>query len=268
MLVNKTTVAVLVAVLVIVQLLATPRAGVAEHQDPAPPLTWQDWHLVGNCGGVDIFAAISADDGRNDIELKVKLDNKNTYTIQTRLSAVVESAEGQKTSRENIGIGRLNSKRAVDACSIAPSLCLGVLFPSAVFQKEPTHIRKMILTKVEVANIDAPPANASPGTYLDPFRDFPTTSCRDLSVTFPSGSSPAFVKLTDSCVKALPRWTKPDCDDAVDQIVKAYKGATSEAHQNCISEWRSYQKCYEVYAYDSNPVPRPSCKRPVCKLKG
>jgi hypothetical protein len=63
--------------------------------------------------------------------------------------------------------------------------------------KEPTGIAKITLTKVEVANIDAPPAHASPEKYLDPFRDFPTTRCRDLSITFEGGGTPAFVKLTD-----------------------------------------------------------------------
>lgn len=62
------------------------------------------------------------------------------------------------------------------------------------------RIAKLTLTKVEVANIDAPPAHASPAKYLEPFRDFPTTRCRDLSITFASGSTPAFVKLTDRCV--------------------------------------------------------------------
>jgi hypothetical protein len=38
----------------------------------------------------------------------------------------------------------------------------------------------LVLTNVEVANIDAPPANASVATYLDSYRDFPQTDCRDL----------------------------------------------------------------------------------------
>jgi len=267
MLVNKATMALLVVALLILPDLPAVGASLSKGQDPAPPLTWQDWQLVGSCGGVDFLAAISADDGRNDFELKIKIDNTNTHAIQTHLNAVVESAEGEKRSRDNIGIGRLNGKRAVDACSTTPSLCFGVLFPSAVFQKEPTRIAKMILTKVEVANIEAPPATASPGAFLEPFRDFPTTSCRDLSITFESGRGPAFIKLTDRCVKALPRWTKPECDDAVDEIIKAYKRTSSVADQNCVKEWRDYQKCYEIYAYNSTPVPRPSCQRPLCKVK-
>jgi hypothetical protein len=231
-------------------------------------LKLQDWQLVGSCGGVDFWATVSTDDGRNDTELKLKIDNKNTHAIQTRMNAVVESAEGEKKSRDNVGLGRLNGKRAAEACSTTPSLCFGVLFPSGVLQKEPTQIVKLSLTKVEIANIDAPPAKASPGAYLDPFRDFPTTTCRDLTVKFDSGSNPAFVKLTDKCFKGLPRWTKPDCDDAVDEIVKAYARATTVADQNCIKEWREYQKCYEIYAYESTPSPSPSCRRPTCNVKG
>jgi hypothetical protein len=265
--VTKSTAVLAVIALLVVQGAATLETRFSSHQDPAPLLKWQDWQLVGSCGGVDFLAAVSVADGRNDAELKLKIDNKNSHAIQTRMNAVVESAEGETKSRDNFGIGRLNGKRATEACSTTPGLCFGVLFPSAVFQKEPTQIAKLSLTKVKVANIDAPPANASPSVYLDPFHDFPTTKCRDLSITFESGGSHAFIKLTDKCVKALPRWTKPDCDDAVDEIVKSYARATTVTDQNCIKDWREYQKCYEIYAYDSNPVPRPSCRRPACKVK-
>jgi len=51
-----------------------------------------------------------------------------------------------------------------------------------VLTKEPGGGAKITLTKIEVANIDAPPAHTSPAKYLEPFRDFPTTRCRDFSV--------------------------------------------------------------------------------------
>lgn len=266
--VTKSIAAIFVGTFLLLHSGETFRTGVSVRQDPAPSLKWQDWQLAGTCGGVDFWAAVSVDDGRNEAELKLKVENKNAHAIQTRLNSVVESAAGEKKSRDNVGVGRLNGKRAADACSTTPSLCFGVLFPSAVFQKEPARIAKLSLTKIEIANIDAPPANASPEAYLDPFRDFPTTTCRDLTITFESGSNPAFIKLTDKCVAALPRWTKPDCDDAVDEIVKAYARATTVTDQTCIKEWRDYQKCYEIYAYDSSPIPRPSCRRPSCKVKG
>jgi hypothetical protein len=236
-------------------------------QDPAPQLAWEDWKTVGSCGGVEYLVAISQDDGRNDFELKIKINNQNSHTVQTRLNAVIESEKGEKKYRDNVGIGRLNAGRAVDACSITPSLCFGILFPSAVYQKTPTRISTLTLTNVDVANIDAPPANASPAAYLDPYRDYPNTKCRNLTVSFGGGNVPKFISLTDSCVKGLPRWTKPDCDDAVDEILKAYGRATSQTDQDCIKEWRTYQKCYEIYAFNSSPVPRPSCQRPTCKVK-
>lgn len=233
-------------------------------QDPAPSLAWEDWRPVGSCGGVEYLAAISKDDGRNDFELKIKIANQNGHAIQTRLNAVIESEEGQKKYRDNVGVGRLNPMRAAEACSTTPGLCFGILFRSAVYQKAPTRITKLTLTNVDVANIDAPPANASPAAYLDPYRDYPNTKCKNLSVSF-GGASANFIKLTDSCVKGLPRWTKPACDDAVDEILKAYSQATSPSDQDCIKEWRTYQKCYEIYAFNSGPVPRPSCHRPSCR---
>lgn len=253
-----------IATLLVMALLFTRPADVAPSQDPAPVLSWQDWRLVGWCGGVDYFAAISTDDGRNDFELKLKIANKNDHSIQTRLSAVIHSENGEKKYRDNVGLGRLNANRTAEACSTSPGLCFGVLFPAAVFQKQPTRIAKLVLTNVDVANIDAPPANASPAGYLDPYHDYPHTNCRDLSITFPSDRSPRFVSLTDRCVKGLPKWTKPDCDDAVDEILKAFKQATSAKEQECVKQWRDYQKCYEIYAFESSPIPKPSCYRPDC----
>jgi len=256
-----------IACVAALSLLVTTRTATGHYQDPAPPLSWQDWQPIGSCGGVDYLAAISTDDGRNDFELKIKIDNKNIHAIQTRLSAVIDSENGEQKHRDYVGPGRLNGKRAAEACSTTPGLCFGVIFPSAVLQKQPTRIAKLVLTNVDVANIDAPPANASPAAYLDPYRDYPHTKCRDLSITFPSNTRPKFISLTDRCVNGLPKWTKPDCDEAVDEIVKAFKQATSPKDQDCIKQWRDYQKCYEIYAFESNPVPRPSCERPACRLK-
>jgi hypothetical protein len=261
----KQNLSFLIAALLALALLVPVQAGI--FQDPAPLLSWQDWRLIGSCGGVDYLAAISADDGRNDFELKIKIDNKNKHVVQTRLSAIIQSENGEKKYRENVGLGRLNGGRAAEACSTTPGLCFGVLFPSAVSQKQPTRIAKLILTNIDVANIDAPPANASPAVYLDPYRDYPHTKCRDLSITFQIDSGPRFISLTDQCVKGLPKWTKPDCDDAVDEILKAFKQTTSAKDQDCIKQWRDYQKCYEIYAFESNPLQRPTCERPVCKFQ-
>jgi hypothetical protein len=266
---SKRRAASLLATLSVISTLALvqipPRTDAS--QDVAPLLSWEDWQHIGTCGGVDYLAAISKDDGRNDFELKIKIDNRNTHTIQTRLNAVVESEDGAKTSRNNVGLGRLNAGRAAEACSTTPSLCFGTLFPSAVNQKTPTRVVKLTLTNVDVANIDAPPANASPSAYLDPYRDYPTTNCKNLAISFAGGTVSKFISLTDVCVRGLPRWTKPECDDAVDEILKAYARAKTQTDQDCIKEWRTYQKCYEIYAFNSAPSPRPSCQRPTCKVK-
>ena len=256
-----------VAVLLLLSLLVPVEAGIEPLQEPAPLISWQEWRSVGSCGGVEYLAAISSDDGRNDFELKLKIDNKNDHAIQTRLSAIIYAEDGRKQHRDNIGLGRLNAVRTAEACSTTPSLCFGVLFPSAVFQKRPTRITRLVLTNVDVANIDALPANASPTVYLDPYRDYPHTNCRDLSITFAGVDNARFMSLTDGCVKGLPKWTRPDCDDAVDEVLKAYKRATSSQDQDCTKQWRDYQKCYEIYAFESNPTPRPSCERPLCKVK-
>jgi len=260
-----------IATLLVIRLLGSELAAVAPMQDPAPPLSWQEWQSIGSCGGVDLFVAVSADDGRNDFELKIKIDNKNLHAIQTRFSAFIQSEAGEKTYRSNVGLGRLNGGRTAEACSTTPSLCFGVLFPSAVFQKQPTRIAKLVaklvLTNIEVTNIDAPPANASPAAYLDPYFDFPHINCRDLSVTFGAARNPNFINLTDRCVKGLPRWTKPDCDDAVDEILKFYKRSASPKEQECITQWRDYQKCYEIYAFNSKPSPKPLCERPKCPVR-
>jgi hypothetical protein len=243
------------------------QATLISQQTPAPLLEWEDWVPVGGaCGGVQYYAAISKDDGRNDFEIKVRIENQNNHTVQTRFNAVIESEEGVKKYRDKGGLGRLNAGRTAEACSSFPSLCLGAPFPSAVNQQTPTRIARLVLTSVDVANIDAPPPNAAPSAYLDPYRDYPHTRCENLSIAF-GGSGVRFVRLTDTCVKGLPHWTKPDCDDAVDEIVKAFNRSTSQADQDCIKEWRAYQKCYEIYAFDASPDPKPSCQRPTCKLK-
>jgi hypothetical protein len=240
-----------------------PRAGA---QIPAPRLEWDEWQEAGTCGGVRVLVARSKDDGRNDFELKIKFENRNGHAVQLRYDSFVESEAGEKKRRNTGGVGRINGNATAEACSMFPGLCWGTPFPSAVYQQKPMGIRGVTITKIDVANIDAPPPNASPSAYLDAFRDYPLSTCKDLKVGFGAGKGPRFVQLTRSCVKGLPRWTKPDCDDAVQELVTAYHGASPE-DQGCVLEWRKYQKCYEIYAFNSSPSPRPVCSEPACKLK-
>lgn len=261
--------AIIVSVVSAALLLPDGAAGVSgAQQTPAPRLEWEAWSPLGAaCGGVQFYAAVSKDDGRNDFEIKIKIVNLNEHAVQTRFNAVIESAEGAKKYRDHTGLGKLNAGRTAEACSLSPDLCFGKPFPSAVNQRTPTRISRLTLTRVDVANIDAPPPDASPAAYLDPYRDYPNTRCENLSIDF-GASKVRFQSLTDSCVKGLPRWTKPDCDDAVDEIVKAFNQTDAPEQRDCIKEWRAYQKCYEIYAFDSAPNPKPSCRRPTCKLKG
>lgn len=263
---RKIRVATLVAMLLC--LFALPPAGRlprAGAQIPAPFPGWDDWTDAGTCGGVRIFVVRSKDDGRNDFELKIKFENKNKHTVQLRYDAVIESEGGEKKFRSG-GAGRINVERTAEGCAMMPNLCWGKPFQAAVYQQKPTGVKSVTITKIDVANIDAPPPNAPPSAYLDAFRDFPLSTCKDLKVGFAGSKGPRFVQLTQSCVKGLPRWTKPDCDDAVQELITAYNGAAPE-DQSCILEWRKYQKCYEIYAFNSSPSPPPACSPPTCKLK-
>lgn len=243
------------------------RRPAANPQIPAPPLTWEDWVPVGlACSGVQYYAAISKDDGRNEFELKLKVKNRNKHAVQTRFEAEVESADGIIKQYNQAGSIRLNTGRSAAACSRYPTLCLGMPFPPAADQRTPTQITRLTLTSVEVIPIGARASNTAPNAYLAPYRGYPPARCTNLTVSFDS-ELPNFVRLTDRCVGRLPRWTKPACNDAVDEIVKAYRAATDPAEQDCLKEWRKYQKCYEIYAFETHPTPTPACRRPICQIK-
>src|SRR5438874_13661589 len=96
--------AFLTLLLAMIALLMTSdgRALSTSVQNPAPLLAWEDWKSIGSCGGVDYLVAISKDDGSNDFELKIKIDNQNGHTVQTRLNALIESERGEKKYRNNV----------------------------------------------------------------------------------------------------------------------------------------------------------------------
>ena len=116
----------------------------------------------------------------------------------------------------------------------------------------------MVFHDVEVAQVDVFPANADPSTYFRTFGDHPTTGCGPWT----AAPLPKYAALTEECHSHLPTWTRA-CDDAVQEIVNAYDQAP-EAAKACILQWRNYQKCYEIYAFNSNPSPRPQCVPPPC----
>lgn len=226
--------------------------------EPAQSIAWQPWQPIGSCKQVTFGVTVGEDEEHRHRVVKLKIENKNTYAIQTRFNAVIESAKRKTKTRRTVQSGPLNAGAASTDCGVAKEFC---------FEMAPgVNVSKLFLTNIDVTHIDAPSTQASLATYLDQFRDS-TKSCRDLAFTFEHVSSPEFIKLTDRCVKGLPHWTRPDCDNAVDEVIKASEQANSLTEKNCISEWRAYQKCYDIYAFDSNPIPRPTCQRPECSVK-
>jgi hypothetical protein len=230
-------------------------------QLPAPALEWLPWVALPACGGAQYSYAISKDDGRNDIQLRLRVHNVTGHVVSTRFTARVTSATGEEVTRQ--GRTRVNTgPLPVEGGPTAPAYYLGALFPSAVNQPRPTPLRTIELF-IEAADISRPSANASPSTYLDDFRDYPGEKCTR-SASFAAAPDAPFVAMTKSCFKALPRWTQT-CNQAVDALVAAYEPAP-EASRACILEWRQFQKCYEIYAFETAPDPRPQCeaKMPRC----
>jgi hypothetical protein len=71
------------------------------------------------------------------------------------------------------------------------------------------------------------------------------------------GNVPGFISLTDTCVKGLSRWTKPDSDDVVDEIPKAFGRATSQADQDWTGEWRTFRSAMRSTLITSRPCRDP-----------
>ncbi len=228
---------------------------------PAPPLSWGDWQgLPEECGGVKIWVALSKDDGRNDFEVKLKFQNNDSHRVHARLEAVLLS-DRQETAVRKQPNAVMNPGTSAEGGASAPSLALGRVFPSAVNDVAPHQIRRISLSNIEVAQIDVfPKGGAAPAYYRD-FGDHPTTKCGPWVLDVNS-NVPRYVALTRDCSSHLPQWTR-SCDDAVQEIVVAYNAAPEE-HKTCILKWRAYQKCYEIYAFNSNPSPRPNCSPPPC----
>ena len=127
--------------------------------------------------------------------------------------------------------------------------------------KSPHQIQRITLRNIEVAQIDVFPKGATDPAYYRDFGDHPTTKCGPW-VLDGLQNAPKFVVLTKDCWSHLPKWTHA-CDEAVQEIVSAYDSAPDD-QKACILEWRHYQKCYEIYAFDSNPNPKPNCSPPPC----
>jgi hypothetical protein len=229
-------------------------------QLPAPFPGWGEWQSAGECGGVGIWVAKTNNDGRNDFEVKLKFQNKTSHRIHARLDANLTSDRGETAQRKANAV--INPGRSAEGGALAPSLSFGTVFKAAVNASSPPQIQQIELNNIEIALVDVFPKDASPSTYYRDFGDHPTTKCTTLIVSF-TGNAPKYIALTRSCNTDLPKWT-PSCDEAVQEIIRAYNNAPAD-QKECILQWRKYQKCYEVYAFNSNPRPKPDCTPPpIC----
>jgi hypothetical protein len=239
-------------------------SAVAGAQIPAPRLEWGPWQYVTDCGGAKYSVSFSQDDGRNDVQVKLRVVNAAGRLISTRFKASLVSESGERARRE--GGSRINPGSVpLEGGPLAPAFHFGVLFPAAVNQHVPTRITGFTLD-IDTADVSKVPTGATPSTYLSDFHDYEVQRCGPSSVSVPRAMMPVFASLTMGCFNELPKWTPP-CDQAVDEIMAAYKVAP-EATKPCIAEWRQFQKCYEIYAFERAPDPKPQCndKIPRCTL--
>jgi len=223
---------------------------------PASPVTWGNWQRVGECGNVTFYISLSNYDGRNDPEAKLRFENKDSHRVHARLQAQLVSDQQETIERRDPN-AVMNPGTSAEGGALAPTLDLGQVFRAAVNETSPHRIQRVIFSNIEVAQIDVAPPNASPSAYYSDFGDHPTTKCGPWQF---AGALPQFISLTESCQEHLPQWTAA-CDDAVQAIVEAYNAAP-DSEKPCILAWRQYQKCYEVYAFNADPVPRPNCTPP------
>ena len=236
----------------------------AQAQIPAPRTEWEPWKEVAQCGGARYFASYSRYDGRNDPEAKFRIQNDTGHQIATRFEARFTARAGGEAQRT--GGSRVGAGGSVEG-PIIPTLSTGILFQTPVNQVLPASVGNLVLD-IETADVSKPPPNAGPSTYLSDFRDFPKVVCKDVRVPVPQAPTAPFIALTAACYNVLPRWTPP-CDQAVNALVAAFETAPESA-KSCILEWRQFQKCYEVYAFESAPDPKPQCQSriPHCAVPG
>ena len=237
---------------------ASRGAAFASAETPVPQVQWEAWREVGTCGGATYEATQSRYDARNDVLVKVRVRNTTSHVIATRFEFVAASDDGQTANRS------AGSRVRPGGLVEGPAFDLGKLFEMAVNALFPPRLQNATFRIIETADVEKLPPYASPTTYLNDFKDFPKETCR--YVGFPIGQVqlPSFMVMTASCYRSLPRWTTT-CQNAVDALV-GLGNTASESQLTCLREWRNFQKCYEVYAFDQNPVPEPDClpKIPRC----
>jgi hypothetical protein len=112
-----------------------------------------------------------------------------------------------------------------------------------------------------MAATDEPLGNFSPSTHLDVWRDFKHASCPAEAVNV-FDPLPVYAQESITCYEKLPAWTAV-CNSATDDLMSTYHKNAS-ANLDCMKKWRAFEQCYGVYAFNSNPNPRPQCTVPDC----
>ena len=105
---------------------------------PAPFPGWSDWRYIGECGGVRMSVALSIDDGRNDFEVKMRMENRDSHRVAVRLIADLTNDHGE-TKQYHPGT-IMNPGKFAEGGATAPALSFGTVFQSAVFAKAPPRI--------------------------------------------------------------------------------------------------------------------------------
>ena len=119
----------------------------------------------------------------------------------------------------------MNPERYTEGGGIGSVARIRVVFQSAVFQKVPPQITSIVLQDIEVAQINVFPPNADPSRYYRDFGDLPTSYCGPVTI---NPGMPRYAELSEQCHSGLPSWA-PACDEAVQELVKAYNSARMAA---------------------------------------
>jgi hypothetical protein len=201
-------------------------------QTPVPHVQWEAWRDVGTCAGAKYEAAQSRYDGRNDVLVRLRVRNTTNHVLATRFEFVATSDDRQTANRSGgsrIRPGGLIEGQAFD---------LGKLFEMPVNALLPPRLQNATFLTIQTADVDKLPAYASPSTYLNDFRDFPSDTCRNVMFPVEQAQLPPFVVMTVSCYRSLPRWTTT-CQNAVDALV-GLGNTASESQLTCLKEWRNF----------------------------
>ena len=225
---------------------------------PAPPITWSDWRGLTDGCDVKISYAVSNYDGRNDVGLKFRFENTTNHFLRSKFNATVYSDSGQKKSED--GFYAIMPAGMTADRPPGGKFQMATPFPSAVNQTAPAQVVRLEIHDIQMAT-DEPLNKVPDSAYRDVWRDFKHSACSPVSVNV-GQSMPVFAEQSISCYKKVPAWTAA-CNNATDSLMAFYHSNPS-ANVDCLKKWRAFQQCYGIYAFNSNPNPKPDCEIPTC----